>query len=215
MECDDKLPLDLVWQDDGHLGEVALSALADGEVALLPDAAVVHAESCASCASALGAAALLSLRVGESLVAAKGEHAPLRAVSGEPVHQPAAGSVVAVVEVPLASPSASPSAAPAPARPASLASRPLPLVPVAAALAVAALAAVPRLWTLGADLGAFGRLLLFAVRMCRTLVETGALATRGSLSLLPWVSAALLVVFGLCVARAAQRRILPEQGEQG
>ena len=46
----DELAHDLLWQADGHLTDVALTALADGEVALLSPAAASHAEECDACA---------------------------------------------------------------------------------------------------------------------------------------------------------------------
>ncbi|WP_437673815.1 hypothetical protein [Sorangium sp. So ce131] len=67
MHDDDKLSLDLVWQADGHLTEVAITALGDGEVALLPEGALAHAGQCLTCSSELGRSALLSLRAGEAL----------------------------------------------------------------------------------------------------------------------------------------------------
>ncbi|AUX47462.1 uncharacterized protein SOCE26_089830 [Sorangium cellulosum] len=67
MHDDDKLSLDLVWQADGHLTEVAITALGDGEVALLPEGALAHAAQCQTCSSELGRSALLSLRVGDAL----------------------------------------------------------------------------------------------------------------------------------------------------
>lgn len=69
------LPIELVWEDDGHLGEVALAALADGEDALLPANALLHAGDCESCAKRLGEAALLSIDAGEALRSAGVAHA--------------------------------------------------------------------------------------------------------------------------------------------
>ncbi|WP_437607492.1 hypothetical protein WMF20_42640 [Sorangium sp. So ce834] len=67
MQDDDRLAPDLVWQSNGHLTEIALTALGDGEEALLPEGALEHAARCQSCSSELGQAALLSLRAGELL----------------------------------------------------------------------------------------------------------------------------------------------------
>ncbi|WP_437778098.1 hypothetical protein [Sorangium sp. So ce1097] len=67
MEDDDKLSPDLVWQPDGHLTDVALTALGDGEEAILPDGAAAHVARCPICSAALGRTALLSLRAGELL----------------------------------------------------------------------------------------------------------------------------------------------------
>lgn len=83
---DEKLSPELVWQADGHLTDVALTALGDGEAALLPDGAVAHAAGCAACSAALGHAALLSLRTGEAIGEARALAAPAPV---EPASQPA------------------------------------------------------------------------------------------------------------------------------
>ena len=61
--ADQKLDASLVWDPAGHLGEIALTALADGERELLPDQAVVHAASCRLCEERLGSAALLAVEI--------------------------------------------------------------------------------------------------------------------------------------------------------
>ena len=60
---------ELLWSDDGHLTEVALTAIADGEEALVPGGEA-HLEGCADCLGRLGAAALLRIDAGEALAAA-------------------------------------------------------------------------------------------------------------------------------------------------
>lgn len=198
MDSDDKLPLELVWHEDGHLTEVALSALADGEAAILPEEAAVHADCCEACARALGEAALLTLRAGEALRDAAASVAVTAPVT-------AAASVAVTAPAPVTA------AAP-------VVARPLPLAAVAAALAIAALAAAPRLIARGPELSedvqALGRTLLVMAGVGRALVQSGAFA-RGWMSVLPWVSAALLVVIGLGVARAARGQVSAEEGGRG
>ena len=63
----EQLPDELVFEPDGHVGEVALSCLADGEVALVPSKALAHIDACEQCTARLGAAALLSIGIGEAL----------------------------------------------------------------------------------------------------------------------------------------------------
>jgi hypothetical protein len=60
------LPLELVYAD-GHLTDVGVAALADGEDAIVPDEACAHAETCEACAAALGREALHSMALGEAL----------------------------------------------------------------------------------------------------------------------------------------------------
>ena len=63
MTHDQKLPDELVWDGEGHLSDVALTSLADGQEAILPDAAAAHFASCPACMQSMGNAALLSNRV--------------------------------------------------------------------------------------------------------------------------------------------------------
>lgn len=67
MTHHDELPRDIVWQDDGHLSEVALTALADGEDAIIPADAHAHLAGCDACARAVGEAAMLSTALGDAL----------------------------------------------------------------------------------------------------------------------------------------------------
>lgn len=61
------LPEELLWADGGHASDVVLTALADGEHAIVPESVRAHVERCAACSTHLGHAALLSLRAGAEL----------------------------------------------------------------------------------------------------------------------------------------------------
>ena len=67
MDDLDKLPPDLVWQQDGHLGDIVLSSIADGEVDIVPLEASSHLEHCDHCMTRFGAEALLSKHASELL----------------------------------------------------------------------------------------------------------------------------------------------------
>lgn len=69
MKHEGTLPAELLWDDDGHANDVAITALADGQTALLPQDVTAHVHACAHCTEQLGAAALLSLSIGEALTA--------------------------------------------------------------------------------------------------------------------------------------------------
>ena len=58
---------DIAWEPSGHLSEVALTALADGEDALLSSAMHAHLEGCDACAMALGAVAMRSASLADAL----------------------------------------------------------------------------------------------------------------------------------------------------
>jgi hypothetical protein len=55
------LPDDLLWAEGGHASNVVLTALADGETAIVPPTVRAHVEGCTTCTTHLGHAALLSL----------------------------------------------------------------------------------------------------------------------------------------------------------
>lgn len=87
MSSEHELDRELIWQTDGHLHEVAITALSDGEARLLPDSARIHAATCDACSERLGQAAALSLALDDALEA---QTAAYRAVAGraEQVRRP-------------------------------------------------------------------------------------------------------------------------------
>ncbi|MEO7113556.1 MAG: hypothetical protein ABI183_24165 [Polyangiaceae bacterium] len=60
----DMLPDDLVWSEGGHLSDIAIAALGDGQDAIVPEKARDHALTCDSCAAQMGHAAMLSSELG-------------------------------------------------------------------------------------------------------------------------------------------------------
>ena len=66
----DVLDKEIVWDQEGHLSEVAKSALADGQDAILPPDALAHFSRCHACVEGVGKAALLSAQFSAALVAA-------------------------------------------------------------------------------------------------------------------------------------------------
>jgi hypothetical protein len=79
----DMLPRELVW-DGAHVSELAITAIADGEEAIVEPTAVAHTESCEWCAGRLGRVALLAEAVGHAVanVRTTSSRAPVRAVAG-------------------------------------------------------------------------------------------------------------------------------------
>jgi len=63
------LPDDVLWADGGHASDVVLTAIADGQNAIVPTTVRAHIEQCTSCMQHLGNAALLSLHTGRELAA--------------------------------------------------------------------------------------------------------------------------------------------------
>jgi len=66
MKSDEKLPRELVWEG-AHVSDLGLTAIADGETALVDDGAVAHADTCEWCAGRLGRTALLAEAVGHAV----------------------------------------------------------------------------------------------------------------------------------------------------
>lgn len=57
----EQLPTELLWADGGHVSDVVLTCLADGQHAIVPAEAAAHVERCETCLAHLGHSALLSL----------------------------------------------------------------------------------------------------------------------------------------------------------
>lgn len=89
MSMSEKLPQ---WDGSGHLTELALVALADGQDAILDADVRAHAGSCEACTARLAELALESLAVGEAMEAAR----PPRRI---PVLAVAIAAMLAVVGV--------------------------------------------------------------------------------------------------------------------
>ncbi len=90
------LPEDLLYAEDGHASDVALTCLADGEEALIPQAVRAHVSACPRCAGHLGNAALLSLRADHELRAAHARTNGAR-TAPSPARALALGLLVAVL----------------------------------------------------------------------------------------------------------------------
>ena len=90
------LPDELIWEGE-HLSEIALTALGDGQDAIVPERARAHASTCEACATQLGRAAIVSMQVGEAL------RAPAPVVIAERVPVPWLAIVIASVLAALGS----------------------------------------------------------------------------------------------------------------
>ena len=67
MKGQEQLPREIVWTADGHLSEVAMTAIADGEEAILPRDAFAHLGVCEGCAAGVEGAASLSAEMSRAL----------------------------------------------------------------------------------------------------------------------------------------------------
>lgn len=65
------LPDELCWAEGRHASDVALTAIADGQLEIIPDAVQAHVTACTTCTTHLGHAALLSLHTHRQLAIVK------------------------------------------------------------------------------------------------------------------------------------------------
>ncbi len=148
------LPDDLAFDESGHASDVALSALADGQVAILGAKLHAHVDGCAVCTARLGEEALLSAHVGDALFAWGRERPQAPALAAALVARAEAVSVARADAASSADPGLASRAdravfsreadfaLPRAIRPAAV-RRPLPFLAIAAALVVAILCAGP------------------------------------------------------------------------
>jgi hypothetical protein len=187
------LPPEICFEHDGHATDAVLAAIADGEVAIVPAAALAHVEACDDCGQRLGAAAMLSVDAG----------AALRRVEAqvEVEAQIEAPMVAAVVPVPA---TVVPIAAPR-----RRARRPLPVAAIAVASLVVLVTAVPMI---SDAIGAAPSIVAGAAATVPFVVRVGGAILRG----VPWghglgalavrmVPAMFFVLAGLSVARWSGR----------
>ena len=180
-----KLEASLVWDAAGHLAEVAVAALVDGELSLLPCDAVHHAETCAVCAERVGHAALFAVEVVEA-IASKAQ-APASGPRIEPSRPREEELAQGVTPYPGRSSSSLPPA-------------PLPVPALIAALIVAAIGSGP--WLLRLERGSPAQAL---ARLARVIAHAGAAARAPGVAELAWAAAVLLACAGVAVARASLR----------
>ncbi|MEO7330092.1 MAG: hypothetical protein ABI193_16070 [Minicystis sp.] len=202
MRDPEQLPDELVFEPDGHVGEVALGCVADGEVAIVPPLALAHIDGCELCTARLGAAALLSIGVGETL--------RIDVVLAEVAR--ATQAIVAKTALP-ATPGVKEEAVRG--APSSRRRRPLPRAAIAAALAVAVIAAAPTWLDTAQEWKTWVPALLRATslitRVAAMLFRSAPGSLGGTAVALRWGAALLLIVVGGMVARAMSRK----QGLQG
>jgi len=99
MSSDEKLPRELVW-DGAHVSELGLTAIADGETAIVGPGAVEHVDGCEWCAGRLGRLALLAEAVGHAVAQVRPATAssrPPARVMPKPWRALGAGIAVAVL----------------------------------------------------------------------------------------------------------------------
>ena len=195
-ENHDELPESLCFEADGHVTDVVLTCLADGEISILPAAAMAHVDACDACTSRLGVEALLSVNATDALAAA------------------AAPRVTAAAMPAITTTWPTPSRPPSSLSPSSRKRRPLPIGAIAAALCVAVLGALPSLVDSWSTLRTVVPDYIHALPIWSHAIEAvlkGMMQTRGG-SVLRWITAAAFIGAGTLLARATTRKRVLEGG---
>lgn len=199
---------DVAWEPSGHLSEVALSALSDGEDGLLDDAMLTHAGACDACCARLGEVALRSADIGAALAG-----------------RPAAAPVVSLPEAaPVVGSPAEAGSSPQPAvigaadRPAAPVRRRVPVGVVVAGLLAAVIGAAPAMMMLPAEVKEGARVL---AKVLPSLLRMLPAALGRLWSGPTWISAALLwavsvalVLAGLAIAKRASSKTAVNGGSR-
>lgn len=195
---------DIGWEPSGHLSEIALTALADGEEALLDAAMHEHLGACDACAVRLGEAAMRSAHVADALT-------HLGALAPTLAHERAPAQVIAAAPV-IAVPVSAVSSSSRPPR------RKVPVAPIAAALVVAMLGAAPSVLSLPAEVAqtasVLRKLLPSFVRLLPQALDRLWSGPGGSAALLVWTLSLALVAVGLGIARKASKKMIVDGGRR-
>ena len=199
-ENHDELPESLCFEVDGHVTDVVVTCLADGETTILPASAMAHVDACNACTARLGTEALLSVSATDALQAAASEaRAPLRLVA--PVKALPAPSLAAGRTAPA---------------PSSRKRRPLPIGAIAAALCLAAIGALPGFMDTLHHLRTVVPDYLHALPIWSHALEAvlrSLLQSRSGVAL-RWMIAAVFIAMGSLLARSMTRKQSLERGLQ-
>ena len=199
-ENHNELPESLCFEVDGHVTDVVVTCLADGETTILPASAMAHVDACNACTARLGTEALLSVSATDALQAAASEaRAPLRLVA--PVKALPAPSLAAGRTAPA---------------PSSRKRRPLPIGAIAAALCIAAIGALPGFMDTLHHLRTVVPDYLHALPIWSHALEAvlrSLLQSRSGVAL-RWMIAAVFIAMGSLLARSMTRKQSLERGLQ-
>jgi hypothetical protein len=194
-ENHDRIPESECFERDGHVSDVVVTCLADGERAIIPPAATAHVDACDACTTRVGTEALFSVGASNALLAtlANEARAPL--------------AVVALAPRPLAARRELASIAPS-----SRKRRPMPIGAIAAALCVAFLGALPGLTDTLRNLRVVIPDYFHALPIWSHAIEAvlRSMMTSRSGAVLRWITAAVFIGVGTLLARAMTRKRLLE-----
>lgn len=195
-ESPDRIPESECFERDGHVTDVVVTCLADGQSAILPPAAEAHVDACDACTARVGIEALFSVGASSALLAAAASEAPARIVA----HAPAPASSLA------------PRRELASIVPSSRKRRPMPFGAIAAALCVAVVGALPGLMDTLRNLRVVIPDYFHALPIWSHAIEAVLRSMMQSRSgaVLRWITAAVFIGAGTLLARAMTRKRLLE-----
>ena len=198
-ENHDRIPESECFERDGHVTDVVVTCLADGQSAIIPDAAAAHVDACDACTARLGTEALFSVGASSALLeaAAIEARAPARLVALAPA--PAAPLLAARRELASVVPS-------------SRKRRPIPIGAIAAALCVAVVGALPGLKDTLSNLRVVVPDYFHALPIWSHAIEAvlRSMIQSRSGAVLRWITAAVFIGAGTLLARAMTRKRLIE-----
>jgi len=203
---------DIAWEPSGHLSEVALSVVADGEDALLDAAMRAHLDGCEACALQLGGVAMRAATVATAL------RDPAAAAVIRDVRAPMPASVAQAFPIGVAPSWLPPVSVRAPkaelTRP-----RKVPVRALVPALLVAALGAVPSMWHAPAQVAQAWSVLRQIgpafVRVAPSALAKAWGGPRGTMVVMAvWMLAGALVVAGLGIAKQQSKKLVVDGGRR-
>jgi hypothetical protein len=193
----DRIPESECFERDGHVTDVVVTCLADGQSAIIPPAAEAHVDACDACTARVGIEALFSVGASSALLAAAASEAR------EP------SRIIALAPAPAA---LAPRRELASIVPSSRKRRPMPFGAIAAALCVAVVGALPGLMdtlrTLRVVVPDYFHALPIWSHAIEAVVRSMMQSRSGSV--LRWITAAVFIGAGTLLARAMTRKRLLE-----
>ncbi len=194
MSGQELIPRDVLLDEGGHLSEVGVTVLGDGQSMLVPADVLLHVDGCADCCQRMGDAAMFSLELGDALRDASRGTANANASATGIV--PAQATVSEI--------------APAREKRDSLAAvRRFPAAMVAAALVAACIGLAPTVYAapgwVSETASLLNRMIPILAKSSYLLLKSGGASAGPLLFVAPCVSAMVLLGVGLLVAKRLPR----------
>ncbi len=180
------IPRDVLLDEAGHLSEVGVTVLGDGQSMLVPADVLQHVDGCADCCQRMGEAAMFSIALGDAIREGSVALASVRAVEKAPTVEVARAKRDSLANV-----------------------RRLPIPMMVAALVAACVGLAPTLYSapgwVSETVSLFHRLIPILAKSSYLLLKRGGASAGPLMFVLPFVSAMVLMGVGLVVAKRLPR----------